>query len=88
MALRAATEHAQAYPEVTRIVLFSDCSAAVNTIHNPKPRAGQKYAILISRLALEFLDQDPTHSVEIEWCPGHSNIDGNKCADRLAREGA
>jgi hypothetical protein len=34
----------------------------------------------------KFLDDDPTHSIEIAWCPSHCNIKGNDRADELAKE--
>lgn len=37
---------------------------------------------------LEFQDYATTASVQVYWVPGHQGIEGNKEADRLAKEGA
>ena len=34
----------------------------------------------------KFLDDDPTRSIEVAWCPSHCNIPGNDRADELAKE--
>jgi len=37
---------------------------------------------------LQFHEICRTTPVEIRWCPGHTDIEGNELADKLAREGA
>ena len=85
MALRAATEHAQAHEEVRRIILFSDNTAAVDTIHDPLPRAGQLFAESFAHLAFHFLDADEHRSIQIAWCPEHKDVAGNEETGRLAK---
>ncbi|KAJ3870805.1 hypothetical protein F5051DRAFT_341652, partial [Lentinula edodes] len=33
-----------------------------------------------------FLKSNPQNTVEIAWCPGYKAIEGNKRADKLAKE--
>ena len=73
-------------PEITSVHFFVDNSAAAGAIFDPKPQPGQLYAAKFHRKMAKFLDTDPTHTAEIEWCPSHCNIKGNDRADEIAKE--
>lgn len=65
---------------------FVDNSAAAGANFDPKPQPGQLYAAKFHRKMARFLDNDPTRTIEIAWCPSHCKIDGNDRADELAKE--
>jgi hypothetical protein len=67
------------HPGITSIHFFVDDSATAGAISDPKLQPGQLYGA-------KFLDEDPTHSVGVPWCPRHCNIEGNDRADELAKE--
>ncbi|KAK0202710.1 RnaseH domain, transposon factor [Desarmillaria ectypa] len=54
------------------------------TRNDPVPRTGQAYAIVLHRRIWQFLDSDPSHKVEVSWCPGHKDIQGNEGAEKSA----
>ncbi|KAF7373478.1 Reverse transcriptase from mobile element jockey protein [Mycena sanguinolenta] len=66
---------------------FADNTAALATICDPKPRAGQTYAHKFHGIMCAFLDKDPANTVEVAWSPGHCDILGNERADELAKAG-
>ena len=73
-------------PEIMKIVFFVDNSAAAGAVFDPKPNPGQLYAARFHRKMTKFLNNDPTHSIEVAWCPSHCNILGNDRPDELAKE--
>lgn len=85
IAAAAATTYAEQHREVKSIVFFADNSAAVSTIHDPKPRAGQYLSALFHKAMCAFLDECPERTVEVAWCPGHRDVAGNEEADKLAK---
>jgi len=64
---------------------FVDNSAA-GAIFDPKPQPSQIYVAKFHRKMSKFLDNNPTHTIEVAWCPSHCNIKGNDRADELAKE--
>jgi ribonuclease HI len=68
------------------IHIYADNTSAISSIFNPKPTGGQHYAITFYNKAVEFLDENEAHTINISWCPGHSGIRGNERADRLAKQ--
>ncbi|KAJ7679796.1 hypothetical protein B0H14DRAFT_2173861, partial [Mycena olivaceomarginata] len=58
-------------PQIKCIHFFADNTSAIQTILDPKPRAGQLYATQFHKKICTFLDADPEHRVEIAWSPGH-----------------
>lgn len=74
------------HPEVKNIHFFVDNAAAAEAIFDPKPQPGQLYAARFHQRMAQFLDDDPTHTITIAWCPSHCKIAGNDRADELAKE--
>jgi ribonuclease HI len=73
-------------PEITNLHFFSDNSAAIGSIFDPKPAACQLYAHNFNKKATKFLDDRPnSNHIEISWIPGHQGIRGNERADELAK---
>lgn len=81
-----ATKYIKDHPQITSVHYFVDNAAAAGAIFDPKPQPGQLYAVKFHRKMTKFLDNSPTHTVEIEWCPSHCNIKGNDRADEIAKE--
>jgi len=74
------------HPKVTKIHYFIDNSAAAGAIFDPKPQPGQLYAAKFHQRMAQFLDNNTTCAIEINWCPSHCKIKGNDRADELAKE--
>jgi ribonuclease HI len=74
-------------PDITHWQFFSDSSASIQSIFNTSPKPGQLYCSNFYRKTVEFLDADPSHTVEIAWTPSHTGIEGNERADELAKAG-
>ena len=72
-------------PTANHIILYSDNSAALSTICDPKPRKGQILCHNFYKNAIKWLNQSTTHRITLAWCPGHSNICGNERANKLAK---
>lgn len=83
-----AVQYARSHNEITHIWFFADNTSAIGTAFDPKPRAGQLYAVNFHSKICTFLEENAARSVNLEWSPGHSDIPGNDRADALAKEGA
>ncbi|KAK0203621.1 RnaseH domain, transposon factor [Desarmillaria ectypa] len=88
MGATRATNHAKENEEVKHLHFFADNTSAIKEIFDPVPRTGQAYAIAFHRRIRQFLDSDPSHTVEVSWCPGRKDIQGNERTDYLAKRGA
>ena len=51
-----------------------------------QPQPGQIYVAKFHWKMSKFLDNNPTHMIEVAWCPSHCNIKGNDRANKLAKE--
>ena len=74
----------------TKTVIFSDCQAAIQAVHNPKRSSGQFVltSIYDHVRTLRSLQQTPTFDqipVEIRWIPAHVGVPGNETADVEAK---
>ena len=74
----------------TKTVIFSDCQAAIQAVHNPKRSSGQfvltsiydHVRTLLSLQKTPTFDQIP---IEIRWIPAHVGVPGNETADVEAK---
>ncbi|OOQ82702.1 putative reverse transcriptase [Penicillium brasilianum] len=74
----------------TKLVIFSDCQAAIQAVQNPKRSSGQFVlsAIYNHVRTLRSLQQTPTFDqipIEIRWIPAHVGVPGNETADVEAK---
>jgi ribonuclease HI len=74
----------------TRLIIFSDCQAAIQAVQNPKRSSGQHVLTNIYNhvRALRSLQQTPTLDqipIEIRWIPAHVGVPGNETADVEAK---
>ena len=65
--------------------IFSDNQSAVKRIARPTPGPG--FNLVISILKHARLLENRGIQLHISWVPGHSDVEGNEHADRLAKEG-
>lgn len=77
-----------AHPVIRHLHFYADNTAALGAIFDPKAKAGQAHAKRFRRYVEKFLDQDPQNTIDIDWSPGHQDIEGNERADELAKEAA
>ena len=71
--------------EPTDLVIFSDSKSALEALENQQSRNDE-----VQRLAQSIDRLHKSHKVNItlQWIPGHSEVEGNEIADRLAKQGA
>ncbi|OOQ82700.1 reverse transcriptase [Penicillium brasilianum] len=72
----------------TKIVIFSDCQAAIQAVQNPKRSSGQYVISQIYHHVRTIRSQTPTSDtipVEIRWIPAHVGVPGNERADVEAK---
>ena len=86
MGVKIAVDYARSHAQIKHLHFYTDNSAAIKAIFDPKPRSGQHYVSTFYTTIVKFLDDDPNHQLSISWCPGHADILGNKRADELAKE--
>ena len=61
--------------------------AAVRSIIDVKSHSAQYASIIFRTAAFEFLDADPSHTIDVQWVPSHAKVMGNERADALANAG-
>ncbi|XP_055928755.1 uncharacterized protein LOC129959884 [Argiope bruennichi] len=62
---------------IKEIVIFSDSKSALESIHNDKTTITQEINTLLHLLNIPCT---------LQWIPAHVEIEGNECADALAKE--
>ncbi|GFW85172.1 RNase H domain-containing protein [Trichonephila clavipes] len=70
----------QTYPIIRTIVIFSDSKSAIEAIRNGETNISCDIITLLEQL------HSKRKSCILQWIPAHVNIEGNKCADSLAKE--
>lgn len=83
-----AVAYARRHPEVKHIHIFADNTSALGNAFDPGTCPGQEHALAFRERIIHFLNADETHTVELGWSPGHTEIDGNERADTIAKEAA
>ena len=72
----------------TRTVwLFSDSQAAIRRLQHNQPGPGHQTATAIHTIINHLHSNFQIHTY-INWVPGHTEVDGNKIADKLAKAGS
>ena len=71
--------------EPTDLVIFSDSKSALEALQNQQSRKDE-----VQHLAQSIDRLHKSHKVNItlQWITGHSEVEGNEIADRLAKQGA
>jgi ribonuclease HI len=82
MAISHIRFHLRQYKECR---IFSDSQAALKALSKPQRQTGQ----IIIKAILDGIEQIhalyPDFSIQLEWIPGHEDIEGNETADRAAK---
>src|SRR5260370_16993170 len=74
--------------KLTRIIISSDNTGTLQQIFQGSPGKAQTSSTTFQHNILNLLDQHMDLCITITWCPGHSNIEGNKTATTLAKSGS
>jgi len=69
-----------------QIWLFSDSQAAIQRLQHNRPGPGHQTASAIHQLINNLYKDFRTH-IHIKWVPGHTEVEGNETADKLAKTG-
>ena len=70
----------------TEINIFSDSVAALKLITDPSPHPAQAMSLIFIKNIFAALDRHPDLMITMDWCPGHSKVQGNESADYLAND--
>ena len=70
------------------IHLFSDNTGAIQRTFKGTPGKPQFCSLKFHQNIIETLDTHPHIKISIEWVPGHTKVQGNEIADRLAKRGS
>ena len=68
-------------------IFFIDNKAALSSFLDTRVRSSHMATICINRMLMDRLSSNPTR-MTFRYCPSHSGIDGNECADQLTKRGA
>jgi ribonuclease HI len=78
----------QRYNRPTKLVIFSDCQAAIQAVQNPKRSSGQHVLLAIYDHVRALRSLTPTFDqipIEIRWIPAHVGVPSNETADVEAK---
>ena len=70
----------------SEINIFSDSVAALKLITDPSPHPAQAMSLIFIKNIFAALDRHPNLVITMDWCPGHSKVQGNESADYLAND--
>ena len=88
-AIEMATKLISEKPSTNRpIHIFSDCQSAIQAVVSPVIQ--NNYHLVISKIHnnIKQIQTANSNTININWVPGHCNINQNEEADRLAKTGA
>jgi len=69
----------------TQFKIYSDNQAGLFRLRTPSDKPGQSYQIRAINAAKLVVEKGAT--IDLNWVPGHTDIEGNELADKLAKEG-
>jgi len=61
-----------------RVTIFTDAQAAIRRMASEEPGPGQQYALQARKHIVTLRRARPGITIEIQWCPAHKGIAGNK----------
>ena len=73
-------------PNINQVTFFTDNSAGVQAMANPRPKLAQHFALNFHQTIYPLLSNRRDLSIMIAWCPSHCGIPRNERADQLAKE--
>ena len=76
----------QDFPNITHVELFTDNTAAVLAITEPKPSPAHIFAFKFHKIIQAMLESNNNISITVSWCLSHCDIPGNDRADELPKD--
>jgi len=85
---RGLTEASRTNLSFKHIWIFTDNQAAIRNSFKLLPHPGQQISLQIQQLTKHLLDSNLDLQLHLHWVPGHTGIQGNDEADKLAKQAA
>jgi len=85
---RALTEATRTRLSFKHIWIFTENQAAIRNSFKLSPHPGQQISLQIQQLTKHLLDSDLDLQLHLHWIPGHTGIQCNDQADKLAKQAA
>src|SRR5438270_1315611 len=85
---RALTEASRTSLLFKHIWIFTNNQAAIRNCYKLTPHPGQQISLQIQQLTQDLLDSNQDLELHLHWVPGHTGIQGNDEADKLAKQAA
>jgi ribonuclease HI len=73
-------------PRVTHATILLDNQAALASVTDPRPKAGQQFLRIFHKLFRQLLRKRRSFRLRMVWVPGHEGVEGNEEADELAKD--
>ncbi len=83
-AVKVAEQRCLKGPQLSVISIFCDSQHAINKLKFMDCKVGQALKAQIYQKVEQLIQQG--HEISVYWVPSHSKIEGNKRADKAARE--
>ena len=72
---------------IRTVKFYSDSTSSLKMVFNPSAHPAQQCSLLFRNNVVNLLSRMPDLVINVAWSPGHTDIIGNKAADKAAKAG-